>query len=326
MTTNLDRRDIRSVLGKWKDKDRPDFADKSRQIRALLQVFVANLFTNECRVRLPPKPETWVVQGQGHFHLVPELFLQISGASHLIFPHADLELEAGEALLVPPRLMHDELVCRRNTQAPFQNLVIYANGTALTCHIACESTQDRPEVFHLESFHHACVPRIHDWLADAARVVWDPESQTDSVISNLSMGQMKALVATACAGTLRALNQCDANAKQEPEQVAKVRMWITNQLGDPQLSIRRLAEQAGCTPDYLSYLFSRTTGESLVGFIVRQRLDRAASLLAESSLSGKEIAWACGFSAQSYFVRTFHKHFGVTPKAWRIKRRDDLAG
>jgi len=101
-------------------------------------------------------------------------------------------------------------------------------------------------------------------------------------------------------------------------------MWIINQLGDPNLSIRRLAEQAGCTPDYLSYVFSHTTGEPLIGFIVRQRLDRAATLLAESSLSGKEIAWACGFSAQSYFVRTFHKHFGITPKAWRNKRRDDL--
>jgi AraC-like DNA-binding protein len=29
------------------------------------------------------------------------------------------------------------------------------------------------------------------------------------------------------------------------------------------------------------------------------------------------VAWACGFAAPSYFIRTFREHHGMTPKAWR---------
>lgn len=324
MTTQLDRRDIQAALRSLQESDRSDAIAKAWQIRQTLRAFATSLFAQELGVRLPPKPENWVVQGQGHFHLVPELFLQISGTSRFVFPHAELELEAGEVLLVPPRQMHDELVCKRRQSGPFQNLVVYANGTALTCHMAHEAAHDRPEVHHLEAIHYAHAPRIHDWLADAAKIGWDSESAHESSLPDLVICQLRALVATACTSVLRALNNIDSDTKQEPELVSRIRMWIKNQLGDPELSIRRLAAQAGCTADYLSSVFSSATGESLVGYIVCQRLNRAATLLAESSLSGKEIAWACGFSAQSYFARSFHKHFGVTPKAWRNKRRDDM--
>ena len=83
--------------------------------------------------------------------------------------------------------------------------------------------------------------------------------------------------------------------------------------------MRRLAEQSGCTPDHLSHLFSRTTGEHLASFIVRRRMERATHLLRESAMAGKEIAWACGYATQSYFVRSFRARFGVTPKVWRSR-------
>ena len=67
-------------------------------------------------------------------------------------------------------------------------------------------------------------------------------------------------------------------------------------------------------------MFRQTTGEHLIAFVNRQRIERAARLLAESEMAGKEIARACGFATQSYFIRTFRAHFGVTPKAWRTGR------
>ena len=72
-----------------------------------------------------------------------------------------------------------------------------------------------------------------------------------------------------------------------------------------------------CTPDYLSNVFSVATGEHLTAFINRQRIERAARLLRESALTSKEIAWACGFATQTYFIRTFRARMGITPKAWK---------
>ena len=131
--------------------------------------------------------------------------------------------------------------------------------------------------------------------------------------------QARGLLAAAIAGVLETLDAAapDSCAPAEPSLVSRVRVFVQNQLGDHQLSVRRLAEQARCTPDYLSNVFSVATGEHLTAFINRQRIERAARLLRESALTSKEIAWACGFATQTYFIRTFRARMGVTPKAWK---------
>ena len=127
------------------------------------------------------------------------------------------------------------------------------------------------------------------------------------------------MLTAAVAGVLEILDAAApaAGTSVEPPLVSRVRVFVQNQLGDHQLSVRRLAEQARCTPDYLSNVFSVATGEHLTAFINRQRIERAARLLRESTLTSKEIAWACGFATQTYFIRTFRTRMGVTPKTWR---------
>ena len=90
-------------------------------------------------------------------------------------------------------------------------------------------------------------------------------------------------------------------------------------LGEVELTVASLAEELGCTADYLSHLYSRSTGEHLWQVILRQRLARAARLLAENDSAVKEIAWCSGFASASYFIRSFKQQFGVTPKVFRTQ-------
>lgn len=292
--------------------------EQAQRLRALLGDFALRAADGRLTVRLPAGADDEVGRGDGHFHLAPELFLQVAGWTRFRFPQGELLLSAGEAAVLPPRLLHAERVGPSGAGEPFCNLVVYAEGPALTCHLAHETAPGRPGIQHLEPSRHTQAARIHDWLVDAARL--GREAQTDAAGATWAAAQARALVAAATAGVLRALDDPDPAERPEPTLVARVRVLIQNQLGDQALSVRRLAEQSGCTPDYLSNLFSRTTGEHLAGFIVRQRLERAARLLADSGMAGKEVAWACGFATPSYFVRSFRERFGVTPKAWRAGR------
>lgn len=252
-------------------------------------------------------------RGEGHFHLAPELFLQLSGWTDFRFPQGLCRVTPGQALLVPPQLRHDERVGHGDHGEPFRNLVLYAEAPTLTCHLAHELSPGRPGIHHLEACEHAQVGRIHDWLFDASR---SPEAPPDAATPAWGEVQARALVAAALAGVLHLL-QTDSQPGREPALIARLRVLIQNQLGDHTLSVRRLAEQSGCTADYLSHLFREVSGETLIGCINRLRMERAARLLRETTLSGKEVAWACGFAAPSYFIRTFRTHHGVTPKAWR---------
>ena len=291
-------------------------AEKALWMRQQLRHSMARLLDDSLPVRSCGGQRVADLRGAGHFHLVPELFLQTGGSTHFTLPHGALELHAGEALLMPPRMLHAESTVATEGVG-FSNLVVYADGTALTCHLATETSPGRPGIDHLESRQHPHAARIHDWLADASAL----GSEVDDANAQL---QVRALLASACAGVLRVLDDAAPRTQPEPPLVARVRMWVNNQLGDHALNVTALAAQAGCTPEYLSHVFSQTTGGHLIAHINRQRMDRAAHLLAETDLAGKEVAWACGFTTPSYFIQTFRQQFGATPQQWRAKRRMEL--
>lgn len=304
---------------------RPDPAERSpvltaalaQQLRTHLQAFADGLGRDGWPLHRPAT--AGVSRGEGHFHLAPELFLQISGWTRFRLPEGDVHLGPGEALLMPARLLHHESVGAGAGGAPFCNLVIYADGQVLSCHLAHEHAPGQPGIEHLESRQHPQAARILSWLGDAALADVEAVDTTPAAL------QARALVLAAVAGVQRVLDDATtAQTRPEPPLLARLRVLIQNQLGDQALSVRRLAEQSGCSADYLSHRFRQASGEHLVSHITRQRMARAAHLLTESDMAGKEIAWACGFATQSYFIRTFREHFGTTPKAWRSGHPDNV--
>ena len=293
--------------------DSPPTEELARSMRERLSDFLHRLETGEWPLPPVSAPNAWVAQGAGHFHLAAELFIQRTGWTHFDFPHTSRRVNAGEAILLPPRLLHEERIGPSETGEPFSNMVLYAEGGGLRCHLACETEPGVPGIAHLELQYHPKAQRIHDWLIEASQLNGSGTSGA------MEFRQARGLLAAAIAGVLETLDAAapDSCAPAEPSLVSRVRVFVQNQLGDHQLSVRRLAEQARCTPDYLSNVFSVATGEHLTAFINRQRIERAARLLRESALTSKEIAWACGFATQTYFIRTFRARMGMTPKTWR---------
>jgi AraC-like DNA-binding protein len=70
-------------------------------------------------------------------------------------------------------------------------------------------------------------------------------------------------------------------------------------------------------PNYVSYLFRSFGGQSFHNTLEGLRLERSRHLLRNSDLKIAGIAQLCGYSATSYFIRTFRGKFGVTPNQYR---------
>lgn len=290
-------------------------AAQSRLERALEQS-IRTISKGEWPVMVGPSGDL-DLPGAGHFHLVPELFVQLAGHTDFQFPGQGLRLLPGQVLLMPPRLLHAERVADGPDGAPFANLVLQADGDRLGCHLAHQVAPGQPGIQHLVALAHPQARHILGWLTDAAGLgaVARPASAALWVAA-----QARALVCAALAGALRALLDPPAQTVAEPALVARLRVLVQNQLGDQGLSVRGLAAQSGCTADHLSHVFARSTGEHLVGYINRLRLARAAQLLHDTPMAAKQVAWACGFASQSYFSRAFSQHHGLTPTAWRARR------
>jgi len=81
--------------------------------------------------------------------------------------------------------------------------------------------------------------------------------------------------------------------------------------------LEELAVQAGVSSSHYSTLFRKQTGFSPLDFILRQRVQHAASLLATTPDSITAIASAVGYEDAYYFSRCFRKIMGCSPRAYR---------
>jgi len=84
------------------------------------------------------------------------------------------------------------------------------------------------------------------------------------------------------------------------------------------LRVSRLAALAGLSRSRFEHLFKQQTGESFITHLRRVRLERAKSLLADYSLSIKEVSFKCGYSSSSSFSRDFKKFFHISPSKCRF--------
>ncbi|MBQ7058588.1 MAG: helix-turn-helix transcriptional regulator [Firmicutes bacterium] len=83
----------------------------------------------------------------------------------------------------------------------------------------------------------------------------------------------------------------------------------------------QVAEAADVSPNYLSSLVKKETGQTLSGFIRQQRLEAARLMLARSNRPISEIAATLPFAGESHFIQAFRAQYGVTPAIYRSNLR-----
>jgi AraC-like DNA-binding protein len=87
-------------------------------------------------------------------------------------------------------------------------------------------------------------------------------------------------------------------------------------------SVLDLAATMGLDVDYFSARFKKALGLAPKAWILSRRLQKAASLLWDTPMKIREVAAACGFDDEAYFARVFHQRLGLSPSAYRKRRRE----
>ncbi len=86
---------------------------------------------------------------------------------------------------------------------------------------------------------------------------------------------------------------------------------------DSEVSIKGIAQFMFLNPKYLSEVFRQRTGELLIEYITRIKMERAVRLLEHSSMKAYEIALLLGYKDTEYFSRLFKKYKGISPIDYR---------
>ena len=103
------------------------------------------------------------------------------------------------------------------------------------------------------------------------------------------------------------------------ETVLRAAQWHREHLPEG-IGVNDVAAALHISPSQLRRVFLRVRGESPKRAFMRTTIEEACRLMAQTTLSLKEVAAHCGFRGFSEFYRSFKKSTGQSPSYWRSNR------
>ena len=83
------------------------------------------------------------------------------------------------------------------------------------------------------------------------------------------------------------------------------------------ITLEKLAKHVHLHPNYVCALFKEHTGERIFDYLIRLRVETAASILRRENIPVSKLAAEVGFSSESLFYQKFRHYTGMSPKAYR---------
>jgi AraC-like DNA-binding protein len=109
--------------------------------------------------------------------------------------------------------------------------------------------------------------------------------------------------------------------KEEKDVINKIRDYILNNYKKQDLTLKKIANEVGLNPIYLSNLFKKRIGVNITDYITNVRIRFAKRLLGNTDHSIKTICFSCGFRTFRHFCRVFKNKEKITPSEFRISYR-----
>lgn len=258
------------------------------------------------------------------WHARLELFLPLDGPARFRMGDQDVELQAGDLLVVDNLKLHHVVdfsgFDTRVVVISFLPEFVYSLGSP--------------------SHDYAFLLPFYSKLDRSPHVLRGKDRVADRV--HLALGE---LIKTYFAGTKQAFFQAGCKAhllellyqlsvqfrasellkwefmRQQERSLRLKRLFdhISANSAD-KLSVASAARLVSMSPPQFMKIFKQVAGMTLVAYLNHVRLTNAARLLRESDRTIAEIADLAGFSDQSYLDKRFKRAFGRTPKEFRAEK------
>jgi AraC-like DNA-binding protein len=235
------------------------------------------------------------------------LIVQLEGQGTLSQYGQIAELNAGDLALCDNHAPH-----RHRIEAGASLLLLRVPARALRCHLPS------PDQF--------CGRR----LAAGSGLTMVATSLASSVCGQATAGLPAAvqeslsrqLLETVSLAYSLAFGQLIASSSVVGGRYARARLFIEQNLGDPELGPHSIACALNVSARYLRMIFARE-GECISSYVLRRRLEETARQLADPRWRGRsicEIAFTWGFNSAPHFSRSFREHFGIPPREYRARQ------
>ena len=151
-----------------------------------------------------------------------------------------------------------------------------------------------------------------DYLLSALKLGAD-----DYLLKPISKKEIEAFFVTVVGKLKKERKENQIHQVEINSEETEIEKLIHSQLDNPELSLIKVAEQLGFTPNYVSVLIKKRLGMTFQDYVITQRMNKAKVLLLSTSMKIYEVALAVGMEDVNYFSVRFKQIVGVTPKQFQ---------
>ena len=128
---------------------------------------------------------------------------------------------------------------------------------------------------------------------------------------------LSSLLKSAVLTLVRMVEKEEGPRESRAAQLIRSCISYINTNFDTPLTNEEIAEKFHFNSTYLNRVFRNYTGSSIHAFLVSRRITAAMEMLRSQNRPILEVAEKCGFQSLHHFTKTFKKHVGMTPSAYR---------
>ena len=249
-----------------------------------------------------------------HWHKEWELILVLAGKMDFIINGEEYTVKEGEVILIRGGTLHS---------ATSEACVYQCLNFGL--HELVLNVLSVREAFRL-FYRNVYLPRMHyteneKEICDIARNIFSAFSSyhSENFIKMSTLGNINFLFAHILEKRYYSEGSENTSSASEKINLLKPVLEYIETHFSEEIKLNRLAEIIGMNENYFCRFFRSLTQLTPMNYVSHYRIEQASNLLLATNLSVTEIAFRCGFNDTGYFIKSFKKIKGCTPKQFQLQ-------
>ncbi len=244
-----------------------------------------------------------------HWHVEFEFIRILKGSFKIIIDDQTFFVPAGSFIFIPAGALHEGIPYDCEYECIVFDMNMLMNKNDSCCKLIRKITDHEVEIQYV---HYGSYSDLH-------QIVWTLFDAMSSKKDGYQMSVLGALYQII--GLIFSENFYNPAPEQPPRSHRKIvqlkqALEFIESSYNKQISLQEMADSVNMSSKYFCRFFQEMTHRTPVDYLNYYRIERASYDLLTTDQSITEVAFNSGFNDLSYFIKTFKKYKGTTPKQY----------
>lgn len=244
-----------------------------------------------------------------HWHTEYEIIRILEGEFPLTIKDKFVVAKKGDIIFIHDTILHGGM-----PKDCVYECIVFDMKLLLKKNHAC--TKQIQDIINHKKFIEPILSTKKNGLSACCNALFNSMNSKEAGYEFIAQGSLYCLIGIILKNELYINN--DKNTKRTEEKMLsfkRVLSLIENEYTKP-LTLEDLSRVTGMTPKYFCRFFSEMTNKTPIEYLNYYRIESACEQLLTTDSSITDIGLNCGFNDVSYFIKTFKRYKGVTPKQY----------